>query len=199
MKYFAAMAGDSIFIHPSSVVEEGAQIGKGTKVWHFCHLMPGAKLGENCNIGQNVFIDNNAIIGNGVKIQNNVSIYNGVVIEEDAFIGPSVVFTNVINPRSFVERKNEFKRTLIKKGATLGANATILCGVEIGSYAMIGAGAVVSKSVADHALVVGNPARQTGWVSMAGHKLVFNEQNQAICPEGREGYKLENNRIYPLN
>ena len=198
MKYFAVMAGDPIFIHPSSIVEEGAQIGKGTKVWHFCHLMPGSKVGEHCVIGQNVFIDNNTFIGNGVKIQNNVSIYNGVNIGEDVFVGPSVVFTNVTNPRSFIERKNEFKRTLIKKGATIGANATILCGVEIGQYAMIGAGAVVSKSIPDHALVMGNPARQTGWVSKAGHKLVFDDRNHAFCPQGHEGYILENNSISPL-
>ena len=198
MKYFGSMAGDPIFIHPSSIVEEGAQIGKGTKVWHFSHLMPGAKVGEHCVIGQNVFIDNNTFVGNGVKIQNNVSVYNGVTIEDGAFIGPSVVFTNVINPRSFIERKSEFKSTTIKKGATLGANATILCGIEIGRYSMIGAGSVVTRSVADHALVAGNPARQMGWVSRAGHKLVFNEQNLAFCPEGREGYKLEDNSIFPL-
>ena len=134
------MRDSSIFIHPTAVIDEGAQIGKGTRIWHFCHLMPGSRLGENCTIGQNVFIDNNAVVGNRVKIQNNVSVYNGVVIEDDVFLGPSMVFTNVINPRSFIERKNEFKKTRVKKGATIGANATILCGVEIGCYAMVGAG-----------------------------------------------------------
>ncbi len=192
------MKGNPVFIHPSSVVEKGAQIGPGTKIWHFCHLMPGSRVGENCIIGQNVFIDNNAVVGNGVKIQNNVSIYNGVQIEDQVFLGPSVVFTNVINPRSFIERKNEFKSTRVGQGATIGANATILCGIEIGRYAMIGAGAVLTKTVADYALMLGNPARQAGWVSAAGHKLQFNEQNIAVCPQSGEGYKLKENGIFPI-
>lgn len=158
------------YIHPSSVVDDGAQIGDGTHVWHFSHIMPEAIVGENCNLGQNVFIDNNTRIGNSVKIQNNVSVYNGVTMEDDVFIGPSVVFTNVSNPRSFVERKNEFKPTLIKQGASIGANATILCGIIIGKFAMIGAGSVVTKDVADYALVVGNPAVQISTVDKAGNR-----------------------------
>lgn len=160
------------FVHPTAVIDEGAQIGKGTRIWHFCHLMPQTVLGEDCILGQNVFIDNNARIGDRVKVQNNVSIYNGVVVEDDVFLGPSVVFTNVINPRSFIERKSEFQPTIIRKGATIGANATILCGVEIGEYAMIGAGAVVTRNVLPYALVVGNPARQTGWVNKDGQTRV---------------------------
>ncbi len=187
-----------MFIHPSSVVEEGARIGAGTRIWHFCHLMATCQVGEHCNIGQNVYIDNNAVIGNRVKIQNNVSVYNGVVIEDDVFLGPSMVFTNVINPRSFIERKTEFQRTIVRKGASIGANATILCGVEIGSYAMIGAGAVVVKDVKSHALVVGNPAQQIGWVSEAGMTLDFNTEGFAICPETGKRYQLKNQEIYPL-
>jgi UDP-2-acetamido-3-amino-2,3-dideoxy-glucuronate N-acetyltransferase len=174
------MPDTKISIHPTAVIDAGAQIGNGTRIWHFCHLMPYSRVGENCILGQNVFIDNNAIVGNGVKIQNNVSVYNGVVIEDEAFIGPSVVFTNVINPRSFIERKNEFKKTLVKKGASIGANATILCGVEIGSY-------------------LGNPARLIGWVSKAGHKLDFDPEGIAQCPETGRTYKLQNNRISPIN
>jgi len=155
-------------IHPSAIIDPGAQVGDGTRIWHFCHLMAGAVVGENCILGQNVFIDNNVQIGNGVKIQNNVSVYNGVVIEDDVFLGPSVVFTNVINPRSFIERKHEFKPTILHRGASIGANATILCGVEIGEYAMVGAGAVVTRNVLPYALVMGNPARQTGWVNKDG-------------------------------
>jgi len=183
---------EDFFVHPGSIIDKGAQIGSGTKIWHFSHLMPTCKVGKNCTVGQNVFIDNNVIIGNGVKIQNNVSVYNGVIIEDDVFLGPSMVFTNVINPRSFIERKNEFQKTIIKKGATIGANATILCGIEIGSYAMIGAGAVVVKDVASFALVVGNPAQQIGWVSEAGITLSFNADQMAICPQSGYQYKLEN-------
>ena len=193
------MPGTETFIHPTAIIDPGAQIGTGTRIWHFCHLMPGSRVGENCILGQNVFIDNNAIVGNGVKIQNNVSVYNGVVIEDDAFIGPSVVFTNVINPRSFIERKTEFKNTLVRKGASIGANATILCGVEIGSYALVGAGSVVTEPVPDHALVLGNPARQTGWVSTAGQKLNFDPEGIAKCPETGAKYKLQYNRISPLH
>jgi len=192
------MQASNIFIHPSAVIDEGARVGAGTRIWHFCHLMPGSRVGEHCNIGQNVFIDNNAVVGNRVKIQNNVSVYNGIEVEDDVFLGPSVVFTNVINPRSFIERKEEFKKTLVKKGATIGANATILCGLEIGRYAMVGAGTVVTLSVPDYALVVGNPAKQTGWVSTAGLKLNFDASGTGICPQTGEIYKLEHNRIYPL-
>jgi UDP-2-acetamido-3-amino-2,3-dideoxy-glucuronate N-acetyltransferase len=160
----------SSYIHPSAVIDDGALIGSGCKIWHFCHLMPVCSIGDNCNIGMNVFIDNNVRLGNGVKVQNNVSLYNGVVVEDDVFIGPSAVFTNVINPRSFIERKDEFKATLVKKGATIGANATILCGIEIGAFAFIGAGAVVTKNVPDYALMAGNPARQIGWVDKEGNK-----------------------------
>lgn len=155
-------------IHPSAVIDAGAKIGDGTYIWHFCHIMPGAVIGENCILGQNVFIDNNVVIGNGVKIQNNVSLYNGVTVEDDVFIGPSAVFTNVINPRAFIERKNEFKSTHVKKGATIGANSTILCGIEIGEYSMIGAGAVITKNVDSYAIMVGNPALHTGRVDETG-------------------------------
>jgi len=190
---------EDFFVHSTSIVDQGAQIGSGTRIWHFCHLMSACKLGNNCVVGQNVFIDNNVIIGNGVKIQNNVSVYNGVIIEDDVFLGPSMVFTNVINPRSFIERKNEFKKTIIKKGATIGANATILCGIEIGSYAMIGVGTVVVKDVAPFALVVGNPAQQIGWVSEAGITLDFNAEQIAICPQTRQKYKLENGKVQVWN
>lgn len=192
------MPGQNIFIHPSAIIDEGARIGAGTRIWHFCHLMPACIIGENCNIGQNVFIGNNAIVGNGVKIQNNVSVYNGVELEDDVFLGPSVVFTNVINPRSFIERKEEFKKTRVKKGATIGANATILCGNEIGRYAMVGAGAVVTKPVPDHALVTGIPARQTGWISRAGERLNFDSQGLAQCPQTGETYKLADNQVTPV-
>ncbi|MBC8033241.1 MAG: N-acetyltransferase [Chitinophagaceae bacterium] len=159
------------YIHSSSVVDDGAIIGSNVKIWHFCHLMPGSVIGNNCNIGQNVFIDNNVKIGNGVKVQNNVSIYNGVIIEDDVFLGPSMVFTNVLNPRSFIERKNEFKTTIIRKGASIGANVTIVCGLEIGEYALIGAGAVVTHDVPAYALMAGNPARQIGQVDTAGNTI----------------------------
>lgn len=161
----------TIIIHSSAVIEVGASVGAHTSVWHFCHIMPGAVIGERCLLGQNVFVDNNVCIGNGVKIQNNVSVYNGVTLEDDVFVGPSVVFTNVINPRSFIERKEEFKTTLVKKGATIGANATIVCGIVIGSYAMIGAGAVVTKDVPSFALVLGNPAKEVGRVDENGNKI----------------------------
>lgn len=159
------------FIHPTTIIDAGAIIGDDTHIWHFCHVMPKAIIGNRCNIGQNVFVDNNVRIGDGVKIQNNVSVYNGVTLEDDVFIGPSVVFTNVSNPRSFIERKNEFKPTLVKKGATIGANATIICGITIGEYAMIGAGTVVTKNVEAYSLVTGNPSRETGRVNEKGEKL----------------------------
>lgn len=185
----------NIFIHPTAVIDEGAQIGAGTQVWHFTHLMPRCRVGAACIIGQNVFLDNEVVIGDGVKIQNNVSVYNGVVIEDGVFLGPSVVFTNVINPRSFIERKHEFKKTIIRAGATIGANATIVCGIEIGRYAMVGAGAVVTQPVPAFALAHGNPARQQGWVSRHGYPLVFNGQGDAFCePEGKK-YKLEEGMV----
>lgn len=184
------MASTEYFAHPSAIIDEGAQIGKGTQIWHFCHLMSTCRVGTSCKIGQNVYIDANAIVGNGVKIQNNVSVYNGVVVEDDVFLGPSMVFTNVINPRSFIERKNMFRKTIVRKGATIGANATIICGVEIGAYAIIGAGSVVTKNVPAYALMKGNPARQSGWVSEAGHTLKFNENGVAACPESGEQYKV---------
>ena len=185
------------FAHSSAIIDDGAQIGAGTKIWHFCHLMPTAKVGERCILGQNVYIDNKVEIGNGVKIQNNVSVYNGVTIEDDVFLGPSMVFTNVINPRSFIERKTEFRKTLVRKGATIGANATILCGIEIGSFAMIGAGAVVVKDVPDFAFIVGNPGFQIGWVSESGNTLQFNSDCIAVCPGNGQKYKLENERVSP--
>jgi len=158
--------------HPTAVIDEGAVVGKGTKIWHFSHVMSGAVIGENCTIGQNVLVASNAILGNNVKVQNNVSVYDGVVCEDDVFLGPGCVFTNVINPRSFISRKEEFRKTLVKKGATIGANATIICGVTIGEYAMIGAGAVVTKDVADYALIVGNPGKQIGWVDKEGNTVI---------------------------
>jgi UDP-2-acetamido-3-amino-2,3-dideoxy-glucuronate N-acetyltransferase len=157
------------FVHESSYVDEGAEIGEGTKIWHFCHIMSGAQIGEKCSIGQNVNIGSRAVIGNGVKIQNNVSVYDDVIIEDDVFCGPSCVFTNVINPRAFIERKHEYRKTIVKKGASIGANATIVCGVTIGEYALVGAGSVVTRDVADYALVYGNPARVKGWVDKAGN------------------------------
>ena len=179
-------------IHISAVIDEGAQIGDGTNIWHFCHIMSDAVIGENCNIGQNVFIDNNVVIGSGVKIQNNVSVYNGVICKDEVFIGPSVVFTNVVNPRSAIERKNEFKKTVVRKGASIGANATIVCGNEIGQFAMIGAGAVVTKNVKAYALIVGNPAKQIGWISEFGNRLVFKEKGNAFCQQSGQEYYLEN-------
>jgi len=178
------------FVHPSSFVDEGAKIGAGTKIWHFCHVMRGAQIGENCVLGQNVFVGRNVRIGNRVKIQNNVSVYEGVILEDEVFCGPSMVFTNVINPRSEIERKSEFKTTLVKRGATLGANCTIVCGVTIGRYAFIGAGAVVTKDVPDYALMVGVPARQVGWMSRHGHRLTEqDEEGNWICPESGWRYR----------
>ncbi len=186
---------DNIFIHPSAVADAGARIGAGTRVWHFSHLMPGCIIGEGCNIGQNVFIDNGVTIGRGVKIQNNVSVYNSVVIEDDVFIGPSVVFTNVLNPRSFIERKHEFKKTIIRQGATLGANATLVCGAEVGAYAMVGAGAVITKNVKSFELVYGTPARHQGWVSKQGYRLIFNDKGEATCETSKEKYILKDGYI----
>lgn len=183
------------FIHPTSIIDENCSIGKGTKIWHFSHIMSGASLGNNCNVGQNVVIGYNVMIGNNVRIQNNVSVYEGVVCEDDVFLGPSVVLTNVINPRSAVSRKDQFKPTMIRKGATIGANATIVCGNEIGAYAFIGAGAVVTKNILPYALVVGNPAKQVGWMSEFGHQLDFNDKNIAFCKESGQEYFINNNQV----
>ena len=185
--------------HNSAVIDENTQIGEGTNIWHFSHIMKNATIGRNCNIGQNVVISPQVLIGNGVKIQNNVSVYTGVTCEDDVFLGPSMVFTNVINPRSFIVRKNEFLETYVEKGATIGANATVICGNRIGAYALIGAGAVITKPVKPYALVVGNPAKQTGWVSAYGHRLHFNEHNLATCPESGEQYILTEKGVSPLN
>ncbi len=187
------------FSHPSAIIDDGAIIGNGTKIWHFCHVMPSAIIGDYCNIGQNVFIDNAVVIGNKVKIQNNVSVYKGVNCEDGVFLGPSMVFTNVINPRGFIERKEEFKNTLVKKGATIGANATIVCGNEIGEYSLIGAGAVVTKPVKPFALMVGNPARQIGWVSERGVRLHFGTNGEAVCDESGERYRLQEDRIVKVS
>lgn len=185
----------SFFAHPTSVIDEDCQIGQGTKIWHFSHIMPGCEIGENCNIGQNVVVSPKVKLGNNVRVQNNVSIYEGVICEDDVFLGPSMVFTNVFNPRSAVSRKHEYMQTLVKKGASIGANATIICGNEIGEYAFIGAGAVVTKPVPAYALVMGNPAKQSGWMSEYGHKLKFDESEKAICPESGQTYLLHNNRV----
>lgn len=179
------------FVHKTAVIDEGAEIGDGTKVWHFSHIMAEAKLGQECNLGQNVFIANGVSLGNNVKVQNNVSIYEGVIVEDHVFLGPSMVFTNVLNPRSEVNRKNEYRPTLVKKGATIGANATIVCGNTIGEYAFIGAGTVVTKNVPDFALVVGNPAKQIGWISRQGERLHLDENNYSICPVSGEMYHLK--------
>ncbi len=187
------------FVHYTAVVDEGCRIGEGTKIWHFSHLMSGCDIGKGCIIGQNVLVSTNVKLGNNVKVQNNVSLYEGVICEDDVFLGPSMVFTNVINPRSAVIRKHEYKPTFVRKGASIGANATIVCGNEIGSYAFIGAGAVVTKPVLPYALVMGNPARQTGWVSEWGHKLQFDMNGKAVCPESKQEYLLENGRVKKMN
>lgn len=181
--------------HPTAVIDAGSKIGKGTKIWHFSHIMPGCVIGENCNIGQNVVISPEVMLGNNVKVQNNVSIYTGVTCDDDVFLGPSMVFTNVINPRSAVSRKNEYAKTHVGKGASIGANATVVCGNNIGEFAFIGAGAVVTKNVSPYALVVGNPAKQTGWMSEYGHKLSFDKNGMAICPESKQQYLLVNNKV----
>jgi UDP-2-acetamido-3-amino-2,3-dideoxy-glucuronate N-acetyltransferase len=183
------------FHHETAIIDQGCEIGEGTKIWHFSHIMPNCQIGEKCNIGQNVVVSPDVILGNNVKVQNNVSIYTGVICEDDVFLGPSMVFTNVINPRSAIIRKEEYKQTLVKKGASIGANATVVCGNPIGKYALIGAGAVVTKEIPDYALVVGNPAKQIGWVSEYGHRLTFDENNIAICPESKQKYVLNNNKV----
>lgn len=184
------------FAHESAYIDQGCEIGEGTKIWHFSHIMANCKIGKNCNIGQNVVVSPDVILGNNVKVQNNVSIYTGVTCGDDVFLGPSMVFTNVINPRSSISRKSEYLPTKVGKGATIGANATIVCGNNIGSYAFIGAGAVVTKDVPDYALVMGNPSRQTGWMSEYGHKLSFDASGKATCPESGEEYVLENGKVY---
>ena len=189
------MLAATFFAHPTAIIDPSCQIGEGTKIWHFCHLMSGAVLGENCNLGQNVFVASGVQIGNGVKIQNNVSLYAGLTIEDEVFLGPSCVFTNVINPRAAVNRQNEYLPTLIGKGATIGANATLVCGNDIGAYAFVGAGAVVTKPIPPYALVMGNPAKQTGWMSRHGHKLHFDGSGQALCPGSGIRYLLVNGRV----
>jgi UDP-2-acetamido-3-amino-2,3-dideoxy-glucuronate N-acetyltransferase len=180
------------FAHPTAIVDEGCEIGAGTKIWHFSHIMSNCRIGENCNIGQNVVVSPEVILGKNVKVQNNVSIYTGVICEDDVFLGPSMVFTNVLNPRSAVNRRGAYLKTRVRTGASIGANATIVCGHDIGRFAFIGAGAVVTKEVADYALVIGNPARQAGWMSEFGHKLTFDQHGMAECPESRQKYQLKN-------
>lgn len=189
------MKDRDFFAHETAVIDEGCQIGEGTKIWHFSHVMSNCVIGKGCNIGQNVVVSPDVVLGNNVKVQNNVSIYTGVICEDDVFLGPSMVFTNVINPRSAINRRGDYLKTTVEKGASIGANATIVCGNKIGRYAFIGAGAVVTKEVPPYALVVGNPSRQKGWMSEYGHKLVFDEQGIAKCPESGETYKLENNQV----
>lgn len=185
----------SFFFHPSAIIDDNVIIGEGTKIWHFSHIMSGSVIGPNCNLGQNVVVSPKVVLGKNVRVQNNVSIYEGVICEDDVFLGPSMVFTNVFNPRSAVSRKHEYMQTLVKKGASIGANATIVCGNEIGEYAFIGAGAVVTKPVPAYALVIGNPARQTGWMSEFGHKLSFDKDGKAVCPESGQQYELKNNKV----
>jgi len=186
---------DNYFSHPTAVVDKNCTIGEGTKIWHFSHIMTGCTIGKNCNLGQNVVVSPGVILGNNVKVQNNVSIYTGVICEDDVFLGPSMVFTNVINPRSAITRKDQYKNTIVRKGASIGANATIVCGNEIGEYAMVGAGAVVTKPVLSYALIVGNPAKRIGWISEYGHRLQFSDSGFAICPESKQQYILRQNFV----
>jgi UDP-2-acetamido-3-amino-2,3-dideoxy-glucuronate N-acetyltransferase len=186
---------ESYFSHESAIIHPDASIGEGTKIWHFSHIMANCNIGKGCNIGQNVVVSPDVVLGDNVKVQNNVSIYSGVICEDDVFLGPSMVFTNVINPRSHVVRRGQYAKTIVRKGASIGANATIVCGHEIGEYAFIGAGAVVTKEVLPYALVIGNPARQVGWMSKFGHKLVFNTEGMASCPESGEHYQLNENNL----
>jgi UDP-2-acetamido-3-amino-2,3-dideoxy-glucuronate N-acetyltransferase len=187
------------FVHDTAVVDAGSRIGKGVKIWHFSHIMPDSQLGEGCNIGQNVVVSPGVVLGKNVKVQNNVSIYTGVICEDDVFLGPSMVFTNVINPRSHVIRKDQYAQTLVRKGASIGANATVVCGNEIGMFALIGAGAVITKAVKPYALIVGNPGRQIGWVSEYGHRLQFDETNRATCPETNQVYELLNEQVQRIS
>jgi UDP-2-acetamido-3-amino-2,3-dideoxy-glucuronate N-acetyltransferase len=186
------------FAHETAVIDAGCTIGKGTKIWHFSHVMSNCSLGENCNLGQNVVVSPEVILGNNVKVQNNVSIYTGVTCEDDVFLGPSMVFTNVLNPRSAINRRGEYLKTTVKRGVSIGANATIVCGHDIGEYAFIGAGAVVTKTILPYALMVGNPARQMGWMSEFGHRLIFDNNGFAICPESNDKYELKNNQVQKL-
>ena len=187
------------FAHETAVIDKGVEIGSGTKIWHFSHIMTGSIIGKNCNLGQNVVVSPDVVLGQNVKVQNNVSIYTGVICEDDVFLGPSMVFTNVINPRSAVIRKEEFMKTVVGRGATIGANATVVCGNDIGKFAFIGAGAVVTKEVKPYALVVGNPSRQVGWMSEFGHRLSFDDQGVATCPESKEQYRLESDQVSKIN
>lgn len=189
---------ETYFAHETAVIDDGCTIGKDTKIWHFSHIMPNCNIGERCNIGQNVVVSPKVILGNNVKVQNNVSIYTGVECEDDVFLGPSMVFTNVINPRSAIKRQNQYQKTLVKRGASIGANATIICGNTIGEFAFVGAGAVVTKNVLSYALVVGNPSKQIGWISEYGHKLKFNENGYATCIESKEEYQFKNNIVIKL-
>lgn len=189
---------NNFFAHKTAVIDQNCSIGKGTKIWHFSHIMSNSIIGEQCNIGQNVVVSPEVILGKNVKVQNNVSIYTGVICEDDVFLGPSMVFTNVINPRSAIQRKNEYKKTTVKKGASIGANATIICGNTIGEFAFIGAGAVVTKEVLPYALVVGNPSKQIGWVSEYGHRLEFDKNGSAVCIESNQKYQLKNNIVTKL-
>ncbi len=187
--------GDKYFSHETAVIDDGCIIGRNTKIWHFSHIMPDSVIGDNCNIGQNVVVSPNVTLGNNVKVQNNVSIYTGVICEDDVFLGPSMVFTNITNPRSAVIRRDKYEETLVRKGATIGANATIVCGIEIGEYAFIGAGAVVTKNVLPYSLIVGNPAKRIGWMSEYGHRLEFDNNGIAVCPESKEKYMIKDNNI----
>jgi UDP-2-acetamido-3-amino-2,3-dideoxy-glucuronate N-acetyltransferase len=187
------------FVHDTAVVDAGCHIGKGVKIWHFSHIMPDSQLGEGCNIGQNVVVSPGVVLGKNVKVQNNVSIYTGVVCEDDVFLGPSMVFTNVINPRSHVIRKDQYAQTFVRKGASIGANATVVCGNEIGRYALIGAGTVITKAVKPFALIVGNPGRQIGWVSEYGHRLQFDDTNRATCPETNQVYELLDEQVQRIS
>ncbi|WP_457616310.1 acyltransferase [Lutibacter sp.] len=193
------MSNNTYFAHETAVIDDDCVIGTGTKIWHFSHIMSTAVIGKNCNIGQNVVVSPKVILGNNVKVQNNVSIYSGVICEDDVFLGPSMVFTNVINPRSAIIRKDEYKKTLVKKGASIGANATIVCGNDIGEYAFVGAGAVVTKQVLPYALVVGNPSKQIGWISEYGHRLHFNDEGFATCIESNDKYQLKNNKVVKIS
>lgn len=193
------MSEKKYFVHETAVVDDGAEIGEGVKIWHFSHIMPNSVIGDGCNIGQNVVVSPDVRLGKNVKVQNNVSIYTGVVCEDDVFLGPSMVFTNVINPRSAVLRRDQYQKTHVGRGASIGANATIVCGNDIGEFAFIGAGAVVTKDVPAYALVVGNPSRQIGWMSEFGHRLNFDESGEAVCPESGEKYRLENSRVTKIS
>ncbi len=193
------MAQKDFFHHETAVIDPGCKIGKGTKIWHFTHIMPDCEIGENCNFGQNVVVSPGVKLGRNVKVQNNVSIYTGVICEDDVFLGPSMVFTNIVNPRSAVVRKDQYVKTMVRKGASIGANATIVAGIEIGRFAFIGAGAVVIRNVPDYALMVGNPAKQIGWMSEYGHRLKFDQNGKATCPESKEIYQLRNGKVLKLS